>query len=193
MGPARPITRSCGLTRSAKRTLTRCFRALLGDSAELAPLKRLIIEKTEGNPFFMEETVQVLLDEGALVRNGTVKLIKPVSELKIPSTVQAILASRIDRLPPAEKDLLQMLAVLGREFAFVLVQRVVTKSEDELNRMLHDLQLAEFIYEQPAAGNIEYTFKHALTQEVAYKSVLSGAPKAASRTNRCRVRVTIRR
>ena len=148
------------------------LQSLLGDSAELAPLKRLIIEKTEGNPFFMEETVEVLLDDGALVRDGSIKLVKPLAELKIPPTVQAILASRIDRLPPAEKDLLQTLAVIGREFALGLVRRVVGKSEDELNRMLHALQLAEFIYEQPAAGDIEYIFKHALTQEVAYKSVL---------------------
>jgi class 3 adenylate cyclase/tetratricopeptide (TPR) repeat protein len=148
------------------------LQSLLGDSAELAPLKRLIIEKTEGNPFFIEETVEVLLDDGALVRDGSIKLVKPLAELKIPPTVQAILASRIDRLPPAEKDLLQTLAVIGREFALGLVRRVVGKSEDELNRMLHALQLAEFIYEQPAAGDIEYIFKHALTQEVAYKSVL---------------------
>ena len=148
------------------------LQSLLGDSAELAPLKRLIIEKTEGNPFFMEETFEMMLDEGALVRNGSIKLVKPLAELKIPPTVQDILASRIDRLPPAEKNLLQTLAVIGREFALGLLQRVVTKSEDELDRMLHDLQLAEFIYEQPAAGDIEYTFKHALTQEVAYKSVL---------------------
>ncbi len=139
---------------------------------DIEALKRLIIEKTEGTPFFMEETVEMLLDEGALVRNGSIKLVKPLEELKIPPTVQAILASRIDRLPPAEKDLLQTLAVIGREFALGLVHRVVGKSEDQLNRMLHALQLAEFIYEQPAAGDIEYTFKHALTQEVAYQSVL---------------------
>ena len=73
--------------------------ALLGDGVEVAPLKRLIIEKTEGNPFFMEETVQVLLDEGALVRDGAaVRLTRPLSELKIPPTVQGILAARIDRL-----------------------------------------------------------------------------------------------
>jgi tetratricopeptide (TPR) repeat protein len=148
------------------------LQGLLGDSAELGPLKRLIIEKTEGNPFFMEETVEVLLDDGALVRNGSIELVKPLAELKIPPTVQAILTSRIDRLPSDEKDLLQTLAVIGREFAFGLLQRVVGKSEDELNLMLHDLQLAEFIYEQPAAGDIEFTFKHALTLEVAYKSVL---------------------
>jgi class 3 adenylate cyclase/tetratricopeptide (TPR) repeat protein len=148
------------------------LQSLLGDTAELWPLKRLIIEKTEGNPFFMEETVEVLLDDGALIRNGSVKLVKPMEELKIPPTVQAILVSRIDRLPPSEKDLLQTLAVIGREFAFGLVQRVLAQSEDELNRMLRDLQLAEFIYEKPAAGDVGYIFKHALTQEVAYQSVL---------------------
>jgi len=155
-----------------KESAAAMLQSLLGDSTELGPLKRLIIEKTEGNPFFMEETVEALLDDGALVRNGSIKLVKPLAELKIPPTVQAILASRIDRLSPDEKDLLQTLAVIGREFAFGLVQRVVAKSEDDLDRMLHDLQLAEFIYEQPAAGDIEYTFKHSLTQEVAYKSVL---------------------
>ena len=94
--------------------------------------------------------------------------------------MQAILASRIDRLPPDEKELLQTLAVIGREFPLALVESVVAKPDDELNRMLDDLQLAEFIYEQPAAGDIEYTFKHALTQEVAYNSVLVEAPQAAS-------------
>jgi tetratricopeptide (TPR) repeat protein len=120
----------------------------------------------------MEETVEVLLDDGALIRNGSVKLVKPLAELKIPPTVQAILASRIDRLPPDEKALLQTLAVIGREFPFGLIKSAVAKPDDELNRMLGDLQLAEFIYEQPATGEIEYTFKHALTQEVAYQSVL---------------------
>ncbi len=146
--------------------------ALLGDGSELVPLKRLIIERTEGNPFFMEETVQVLLDEGALVRNGTMHLTKPVSELKIPPTVQGILAARIDRLPADTKDLLQTLSAIGREFPMALVRAVVTRSGDGLERMLNDLQLGEFIYEQPAVGDTEYAFKHALTQEVAYGLVL---------------------
>jgi len=146
--------------------------ALLGDGAELAPLRRLIIEKTEGTPFFMEEMVQVLLDEGALVRNGVVKLTRPLAELKIPPTVQGILAARIDRLPSDAKDLLQTLSVIGREFSLSLIRAVVTKSDDELSRLLNDLQLGEFIYEQPAVGDAEYIFKHALTQEVAYGSVL---------------------
>jgi tetratricopeptide (TPR) repeat protein len=156
-----------------KKSADEMLTALLGDGAELGPLKRLIIEKTEGTPFFMEETVQVLLDEGALVPNGTtIKLTKPLAELKIPPTVQAILASRIDRSPQDAKELLQTLAVIGREFPLLLIRALVTKSDDELNRLLNDLQLGEFIYEQPAVGNTEYIFKHALTQEVAYNSVL---------------------
>jgi predicted ATPase len=147
--------------------------ALLGDGKDLIPLKRLIIERTEGTPFFMEETVQVLLDEGALVRDGgALKLTKSLNALKIPPTVQGILAARIDRLPSDAKDLLQTLAVIGREFPISLIGAVVTKPDDELDRLLNDLQLGEFIYEQPAVGDTEYVFKHALTQEVAYSSVL---------------------
>ncbi len=148
------------------------LNALVGDSKDLKPLKRLIIEKTEGNPFFIEEMVQVLLDNGALVSNGTVRITKPLNELKIPPTVQAILAARIDRLPGDQKDLLQTLAVAGKEFRLGLIRKVVAKSEQELDRMLSELQFAEFIYEQPAADDVEYTFKHALTHDVAYDSLL---------------------
>ncbi len=107
-----------------------------------------------------------------LARNGAVKLVKPLNEIHVPPTVQAILASRIDRLPAPEKELLQTLAVLGREFPLGLIKRVASKSGADLERMLSELQLAEFIYEQPAMGDIEYMFKHALTLEVAYNSVL---------------------
>ena len=146
--------------------------ALLGDDVEMAQLKRLIIERTEGTPFFMEETVQALFEDGVLQRNGSVKLTRPPAELKIPPTVQGILAARIDRLPSAAKDLLQALAVIGREFPLSLIRAVVPKSDDELDRLLNALQLGEFVYEQPSVGDAEYTFKHALTQEVAYNSVL---------------------
>ncbi len=156
--------------------------ALIGDGTAMAPLKRVIIEKTEGNPFFMEETVQVLLDDGALLREGiAVKLTRPISELKIPPTVQGILAARIDRLPADAKDLLQTLGVIGREFPLSLIRAVVPKSDDELNRLLGDLQLGEFIYEQPAVGDVEYTFKHGLTQEVAFGSVLTERRKELHR------------
>jgi predicted ATPase len=87
-----------------------------------------------------------------------VKLARPMNAAKVPATVQAVLASRIDRLPPEEKELLQTLAVLGREFPLRLVQRMTLKPGDELGRTLSRLQAGEFIYEQPAAGDIEYIF-----------------------------------
>jgi predicted ATPase len=146
--------------------------ALFGDGPDLLPLKRLIIERAEGTPFFMEEIVQALFEDGVLQRDGTVKLAKSMNAVKVPATVQAALASRIDRLPREEKELLQTLAVLGREFPFGLVRRVTLKPDDELERGLSRLQAGEFIYEQVKAGDVEYIFKHALTQEVAYNSLL---------------------
>ena len=147
--------------------------ALLGDGKDLTALKRLIIERTQGTPFFMEEMVQSLFEDGVLQRNGVVKLVKSMNAVKVPATVQAILASRIDRLLPDEKELLQTLAVIGRGFALSLVGRVADgRKDDELEGTLGALQMAEFIYEQPAVGDIEYIFKHALTQEVAYNSLL---------------------
>jgi class 3 adenylate cyclase/predicted ATPase len=156
-----------------KESAEEMLSALLGDRNDLLPLKRLIIDKTEGNPFFMEETVQALFDEGALARVGSiVRLTKPLGELKIPATVQAILAARIDRLPANDKEMLQTLAVLGKEFTLSHVKATIARSDSEPERLLAELQTAEFIYEQPAFPEVEYSFKHALTQEVAYNSVL---------------------
>ncbi len=98
--------------------------------------------------------------------------------LHIPTTVQGVLAARIDRLAPDEKVLLQHLAVMGREFPLSLVRQVILQSEEELYRMLASLQHREFLYEQPALPEVEYLFKHALTQEVAYNSVLLERRKA---------------
>src|SRR5258708_3734953 len=95
-----------------------------------------------------------------------------MNAVKVPATVQAVLASRIDRLPAEEKELLQTLAVLGREFPLGLVRRVTLTPDYALEQMLSRLQAAEFIYEQPAAGDVKYRFVHALTQEVAYNSLL---------------------
>jgi tetratricopeptide (TPR) repeat protein len=128
----------------------------------------------------MEEIVQTLFEDGTLVGNGVVKVVRPLTQIKVPTTVQAVLASRIDRLPMEEKELLRTLAVLGREFPLGLVQRVWRRplsqpagvEDSELDRMLSRLQAGEFIYEQPAFSEPEYIFKHALTQEVAYRSLL---------------------
>jgi predicted ATPase len=97
---------------------------------------------------------------------------RPLSQLRLPPTVQGVLASRIDRLSAEQKELLQTLAVIGRESLLGLLEKVVSGTEAQLERMLGDLQSGEFIYEQLAVGDVEYTFKHALTQEVAYNSLL---------------------
>jgi tetratricopeptide (TPR) repeat protein len=144
-----------------------------GEGADIVSLKRLILEKTEGNPLFIEEIIQSLYEDGTLARSGEVKLSMPLASLRIPPTLQGIIASRIDRLPVDEKDLLQTAAVIGMEFTLRVVRALSGKSDDELNRMLSDLQVAEFIYEQPAAGDVEFTFKHALTHDVAYNSLLT--------------------
>ncbi|RDK10287.1 adenylate/guanylate cyclase domain-containing protein [Cupriavidus lacunae] len=148
--------------------------ALLGEDATLTPLKTLIMEKTEGNPFFMEEVVQTLLEEKVLHGEpGHYRIEKTPTALHIPTTVQGVLAARIDRLPRAEKDLLQSLAVIGKEFPYGLIQRVVAQPDDPLHRLLAQLEAGGFIYERPAFPDTEYTFKHALTQEVAGSSLLT--------------------
>jgi class 3 adenylate cyclase/tetratricopeptide (TPR) repeat protein len=146
--------------------------ALLGGDASLQALKRLIIEKTQGNPFFIEEIVRALVEQGVLVRNGAARLTKPLTEIHVPPTVHGILASRIDALPASEKDLLQTLAVIGKDFSLNLVRQITTSPDDWLEPILKGLQASELIYERSALGEAEYTFKHALTQEVAYNSVL---------------------
>ncbi len=152
---------------------------LVGNDTSLQDLKQLILERTEGTPFFMEEVVQTLAEEGVLLgERGNCRLEKIPTELHISPTVQGVLAARIDRLEPAEKTLLQQLSVIGREFPLGLVGEVVNESEDELHRLLFSLQRKEFLYEQPAFPEVECVFKHALTQEVAYGTVLQEQRKA---------------
>jgi class 3 adenylate cyclase/tetratricopeptide (TPR) repeat protein len=148
------------------------LHALLGSDASLQSLRRLIIEKTQGNPFFMEEMVRALVEQGVLVGNGATRLTKPLTEIRIPPTVHGILASRIDALPASEKNLLQTLAVIGKDFPLSLVGHIAAIPDDQLEPMLKGLQAGEFIHEQPALGETAYTFKHVLTQEVAYNSML---------------------
>ncbi|WP_087736112.1 adenylate/guanylate cyclase domain-containing protein [Paraburkholderia piptadeniae] len=152
--------------------------ALLGDDPGLAPLKQLILEKTEGNPFFMEEVVQTLAEEKSLLGEpGRYRIERPPATLHIPTTVEGVLAGRIDRLPVAEKELLQTLAVIGKEFSFSLVRLIcgdqIARADDDLRQLLSHLEAAEFIYERPAFPEVDYSFKHALTQEVAGHSLLT--------------------
>jgi class 3 adenylate cyclase/predicted ATPase len=147
--------------------------ALLGEDANLERLKQLLIERTEGNPFFLEESVRTLVETKALVgERGNYRLTTPIESTQVPATVQAVLAARIDRLPPEEKRLLQSAAVIGKDVPFPLLQAIADQPEEELRRGLTRLQAAEFLYETSLFPDAEYTFKHALTHEVAYGSVL---------------------
>lgn len=153
---------------------------LLGEEGtpSRSPLHQFILDKTEGNPFFMEEIVQELREQGVLSASRRVGIAHLSADLRLPTTVQGVLTARMDRLAPEEKSLLQTLAVIGREFSSSLLRRVVTQPEDELLRLLSRLQTSEFVYEQPAFPEVEYIFKHALTQEVAYNSLLIERRKA---------------
>jgi class 3 adenylate cyclase/tetratricopeptide (TPR) repeat protein len=149
------------------------LQALLGDDASLMPLKQPLIARTTGNPFFLEESVRTLGETGVLVGEpGAYRLDKPIESLQVPATVQAVLAARIDRLPPEEKRLLQTAAVVGTEVPLPLLQVIAERSEDALYRGLAYLQGAEFLYETRLFPDQVYTFKHALTHEVAYGSLL---------------------
>jgi class 3 adenylate cyclase/tetratricopeptide (TPR) repeat protein len=149
------------------------LQPLLGDDSSLVPLKRLLIARTEGNPFFLEESVRTLVESGGLVgERGAYRLVKPLDSLQVPATVQAVLAARIDRLPSDEKHLLQTAAVIGTEVPWPLLQAIAELPEATLHRSVMHLQTAEFLYETRLFPEHEYTFKHALTQQVAYESLL---------------------
>src|SRR5712692_8193272 len=149
------------------------LQALLGDDPSLAPLKQLLSARTEGNPFFLEESVRTLVETGVLVViPGAYRLGNPLQGMPVPATVQAVLAARIDRLPSEEKLLLQTAAVIGTDVPFALLRAIADLPEDTLHRGLAHLQAAEFLYETRLFPEPEYTFKHALTHEVAYGSLL---------------------
>jgi tetratricopeptide (TPR) repeat protein len=149
------------------------LQVLLGDDSSLAPLKQLLITRTEGNPFFLEESVRTLVENGVLVGEPRAyRLPQSLPTIQVPATVQGVLAARIDRLPPEEKRLLQTAAVIGTEVPFALLQAIAEVPEEVLHRGLAHLQAAEFLYETRLFPEREYTFKHALTHEVAYRGLL---------------------
>src|SRR4030095_2209255 len=146
---------------------------LLGNDESLASLRQLLIQRTEGNPLFIEESIRTLVESRLLVgERGNYRLAGPIESTQVPATVQAVLAARIDRLPPEEKRLLQSAAVIGKDVALSLLQAIADQSEEDLRGGLTRLQAAEFLYETSLFPEVEYTFKHALTHEVAYGSLL---------------------
>ncbi|MEX0803151.1 MAG: AAA family ATPase, partial [Candidatus Binatia bacterium] len=146
---------------------------LLGDNEDLAPLRELLIKRTEGNPFFIEESVRSLVESGFLVGiKGQYRPGLKIDSIRIPSTVQTVLADRIDRLPIAAKHLLQTAAAIGVIVPMALLRAVAELPEDELYRHLAVLRSSEFLYESNLFPDLEYTFKHALTNEVVYGAML---------------------
>src|SRR5438093_9881111 len=130
-------------------------------------------------PFFLEKTVRTLVETRVLVgERGAYRLAKEVGTIRVAPTVQAVLAARIDRLTPEEKRLLQTAAVIGKDVPFALLQAIAGASEDALRRGLVNLQASGFLYESKLFPDLEYTFKHALTQEVAYGSLLQERRRA---------------
>ncbi len=147
------------------------LEALLGDDPGLVPLKQLLVKR--GNPFFLEETVRTLVETKALDGpRGRYRLMQPVQAIQVPPTVQAMLAARIDRLPPEDKRLLQVAAVVGKDVPFALLQAIAELPDEALRRGVDHLQAAEFLYETGLFPDLEYSFKHALTHEVTYSGLL---------------------
>lgn len=147
--------------------------ALLGTAPELDELKRVLIARTEGNPFFLEESVRTLVETNVLAgERGRYRLIEPVYAIRVPATVHAVLAARVDRLGNNEKRLLQSAAVIGHDVPFPLLQAMVESDDSELRRALAHLQDAELLYERTLFPDLEYSFKHALTHEVTYGALL---------------------
>jgi class 3 adenylate cyclase/tetratricopeptide (TPR) repeat protein len=153
------------------------LQALLGDDPGLEPLKRLLLRR--GNPLFVEESIRTLVETGALAgERGAHRPTRPIQAIEVPATVQVILAARIDRLPAADKQLLQTASVIGKDVPSVLLHAVADAAAEAVQQGLAHLQAAEFLYETRLFPDAEYTFKHALTHEVTYGTLLQDRRKA---------------
>jgi len=149
------------------------LKVLLGDDASLTSLKTLLIERTEGNPFFLEEGVRTLVETQVLSGDsGAYRLSQELPTIQVPPTVQAVLAARMDRLSEKAKRLLQTASVIGNEVPFPLLQAIAELPDEVLYPCLTHLQAAGFLYETSLFPECMYTFKHALTHDVAYHSLL---------------------
>jgi tetratricopeptide (TPR) repeat protein len=146
----------------------------LGTDPVLTPLKQLLIDRTEGNPFFLEESIRALIEmkflDGEL---GAYRLLKTADTLHIPPSAQGILTARIDRLLPEDKRVLQAAAVVGKEVPFALLKALGDEAEERLRKSLDNLQSTEFLYQTALFPELEFTFRHALTQGVAYRSLVN--------------------
>lgn len=156
------------------RAVRRLVATMLGGPATQERLAEELVERTAGNPFFLEESVRTLIEAKVLVGEpGALQLVQSGSALHVPSSVRAVLAARIDRLSPPDKRLLQAAAAIGHRFSVVLLRRLLgEETQDLLQEQLARLKDAGLIYESSLFPELTYSFMHALTQEVAYDSLL---------------------
>ena len=177
---SKPHYRQLALAPLGPEETEQMLAALLGSHPSLTELPAMIRERTGGNPFFMEEVVQSLVERGNLEGvPGAFELVRAVERGAVPASVHAVLAARIDRLAEREKAVLQSAAVIGKEFAEPVLARVAQLDASELEATLRELVAGEFLYEQELYPEVVYAFKHPLTMEVAYGSQL-GDRRAAS-------------
>jgi len=153
-------------------TSAELVQSILEEGEAIPELRELILSKAAGNPLFLEEFTHTLLENGSIQRtNGQYVLIRKASDIQVPDTIQGLIAARMDRLEESLKRIMQVASVIGREFAYRILQAIMGVQEELESRLLN-LQGLEFIYEKSLFPELEYIFKHALTQEVAYNSLL---------------------
>ena len=170
---SKPCVRELQIAPLVPESAEALLDGLVGPDPNLASLKRLLIERTAGNPFFLEESIHALAEAGALVgARGAYHLTREVRDVQVPATVQALLGARIDRLQPEEKRLLQAASVIGRDVPVALLGEISGTADEELRQRLARLEAAGLLYEAKLFPQHEYTFKHALTHEVAHASLL---------------------
>jgi class 3 adenylate cyclase/tetratricopeptide (TPR) repeat protein len=162
------------LNRLSNRESLAMITYLLGTEEIGTNLKELVLEKTEGIPFFIEEFIKSLKDLGIIERkDDAYYLVKGAVEVTIPNTIQDVIMTRVDTLPDGAKDVLQTGSVIEREFSYELIKRVTGISQDKLLSCMSVLKDSELLYERGIYLQSIYIFKHALTKEVVYDSILT--------------------
>ena len=169
----RPNYRQLRVYPLVSHQLAEFLNMLLGSNPSLQGLKNFLADRASGNPFFVEEIVRTLIDTGVIGgERGNFHLVRAISSVDVPPSVQAVLAARVDRLSSAEKRLLQEAAVIGQDVPFNLLQEICGLSDEQLQYLLDKLQSADFIYTSQLFPDLQYTFKHSLICDVAYGEVL---------------------
>jgi class 3 adenylate cyclase/tetratricopeptide (TPR) repeat protein len=166
------------LSRLSNRESIAMVSHLLGTEDLDSNLEELILEKTEGVPFFIEEFIRSLKDLKIIEREDKrYRITKDIKDVAIPSTIQDVIMARVDSLPEGAKEVLQTGSVIEREFSYELIKRVTGLSEKELLSNLSVLKHSELLFERGIFPESTYIFKHALTREVVYDSILTRRKK----------------